>query len=181
MKLAYHFAPETLAFDGVSQVHKISGYDDYLLPQLATWLLPPEYDEKKERLTFSIEKQAWCVEARYVTVYAYLKNDGTRTKEFDDKSLVTEDYTLKKPSTQWDEWKNGNWVTNLSNQYIYEYAKVDATRSALYAKLTDPLEIELARKQRQGETDEVQLLSERINQLESKVKAENPYPAPPVN
>ncbi|AIW21142.1 hypothetical protein F0267_13985 [Vibrio coralliilyticus] len=176
MKIAYHYAPQTFLFAGTSQVHKVTGYDDYVLPQLATWLDLPEFIGSKQQLRFSVENQQWYIEDKPIEVIAYLKTDSSKTRAFTDKSVVTDDYTLVEPTTLFDEWINNVWVTNLSNKYIHDYAQVDATRSALYTQLTDPLESELARKQRQGKTDEVQMLSERINELEAKIKAENPYP-----
>lgn len=111
----------------------------------------------------------------------YNKSDCTKSEVVFELGPIKESFTHDKPLTEFDERIKGAWVTNLSNKYIHDYAQVDATRSALYTYLTDPLESELARKQRQGETDEVQVLSDRINKLEAKVKAENPYPKPPVN
>ncbi|OEE30737.1 hypothetical protein A1QO_15505 [Vibrio genomosp. F10 str. ZF-129] len=180
MKVAYHYDPKTLVYLGKSNVDNIAGYEDYILPQFATWVATAEFDEKTEQAKFDVQNQKWLVEPKPVEVTAYHKQTH-ESKVFDDASLVTDEYTLEKPSTQWDEWINDSWVTNLSNKYIHDYAQVDATRSTLYTQLTDPLESELARKARQGKTDEVQVLSNRINELEAKIKAENPYPEAPIN
>ncbi|CAK2903221.1 Tail fiber assembly protein [Vibrio crassostreae] len=180
MKIAYHYDYKTLIYQGESQIHKVAGYDEYILPQFSTWVAKPDFDEVTEQGQFDIKNQKWLVELKPVQVTAYHKKTQ-ELKVFADASLVSGEYTLKKPSTQWDEWINNAWITNKSDKYIHDYAQVDATRSALYTKLTDPLESELARKQRQGETGEVQVLSARINALEAKVKAENPYPTPPTN
>lgn len=179
MKIAYHYDYQTLIYQGESQIHRVTGYDDYILPQLSTWVTKPIFDEETEQAKFDATNQKWLVELKTVEVTAY--NKQTReSKVFDDTSLVTDDYSLEKPTTQWDEWIDDEWITNESNKYIHDYAQVDATRSALYTQLTDQLESELARKQRQGKADEVQVLSDRINELEAKIKAENPYPEAPI-
>ncbi|WP_253817459.1 hypothetical protein [Vibrio coralliilyticus] len=116
---------------------------------------------------------------RDVTIYD--ESDSTKSEIVSELGPIKEGFTTDKPLTEFDERIEGAWVTNLSNKYIHDYAQVDTTRSALYAQLTDPLESELARKQRQGKTDEVQVLSDRINELEAKIKAENPYPETPAN
>ncbi|NOH35619.1 hypothetical protein [Vibrio chagasii] len=180
MKIAYHYDYKTLVYQGESQIHKVAGYDEYILPQFSTWVPKTDFDEETEQAKFDVNDQNWVVELKPVKVTAYHKQTH-ESKVFDDASLVTGEYTLEKPLTQWDEWIDDSWVTNLSNKYIHDYAQVDATRSALYTQLTDPLESELARKQRQGKTNEVQILSDRINELEAKIKAENPYPEAPAN
>ncbi|MER2495743.1 hypothetical protein ABS858_06560 [Vibrio neptunius] len=180
MKIAYHYDYKTLIYQGESEVHKVAGYGEYILPQFSTWVANPAFDEETEQVKFDVKNQKWLVELKPVEVTAYHKKTR-ESKVFEDVSLVTDEYTLEQPLTQWDEWIDDYWVTNLSNKYIHDYAQVDATRSALYTQLTDPLESELARKQRQGKTDEVQMLSERINELEAKIKAENPYPDAPTN
>lgn len=180
MKIAYHYDYKTLIYQGESQIHKVAGYDEYILPQFSTWVAKPAFDEEDEQAKHDVKNQKWLVELKPIQATAYHKKTQ-EPKVFADASLVSDEYTLKKPSTQWDEWINDAWVTNQSNKYIHDYAQVDTTRSALYTKLTDPLESELARKQRQGETDEVQVLSDRINELEAKVQTENPYPTPPTN
>lgn len=116
---------------------------------------------------------------RGVTIYD--ESNCTKSEVVSELGPIKEGFTPDKPLTDFDERIEGVWVTNLSNKHIHDYAQVDATRSALYAQLTDSLENELARKQRQGKTDEVQVLSERIDELEAKIKAENPYPEMPTN
>ncbi|AYV21114.1 hypothetical protein [Vibrio mediterranei] len=180
MKIAYHYDYKTLIYQGESKVHKLAGYDEYILPQFSTWVAKPAFNKETEQAKFDVKNQKWLVELKPVEVTAYHKQTR-ESKAFSDAPLVTDEYTLKKPLTQWDEWINDSWVTNLSNKYIHDYAHVDTTRTALYTKLTDPLENELARKKRQGKTDEVQVLSDRINELEAKIKAENPYPEAPAN
>ncbi|KZX57492.1 hypothetical protein A3712_04505 [Vibrio sp. HI00D65] len=180
MKTAYHYDYKTLIYQGESKVHKVAGYDEYILPQFSTWLAKPAFDEDTEQAKYDVNNQKWLVELKPVEVTAYNKQTH-ESKVFDGTYLITDEYTIQKPTTQWDEWIDESWVTNLSNKYIHDYAQVDATRSALYTQLTDPLENELARKQRQGKTDAVQMLDERINELEDKIKAENPYPEAPTN
>ncbi|NOJ22176.1 hypothetical protein [Vibrio coralliilyticus] len=131
------------------------------------------------------DKSGKAIDSEYIEdhrgVTIYDESDCTKSEVVSELGPIKEGFTPDKPLTEFDERIEGVWVTNLSNKYIHDYAQVDATRSALYTQLTDPLESELARKQRQGKTDEVQMLSERINELEAKIKAESPYPEAPTN
>ncbi|MBF4354464.1 phage tail protein, partial [Vibrio anguillarum] len=65
-------------------------------------------------------------------VTTYLKSDCTQQKEFDDKTLVTDDYTLDVPKSRFDEWINNEWVTNLQNQYQAQVQQVTDKRAYLY-------------------------------------------------
>ncbi|MCY9805332.1 hypothetical protein OTK51_18065 [Vibrio scophthalmi] len=108
-------------------------------------------------------------------VMAYHKKTQEE-KEFDYAHQVTEEFTQSKPSTLWDEWTNDCWVTNTQQKYIDEYAEVDAVRESLYRQMIDPLEGEAARKARQGKTEDAQMFYDRIDEIEAKIKAENPFP-----
>ncbi|WP_185839437.1 hypothetical protein, partial [Vibrio cholerae] len=118
MKIAYLYDPQTFFYSGFIQVHKLDGYDHYILPQLATWIAPQQFDEKTHQARFNLKASSWVVEPKLIKVTAYLKSDCTKQKEFDDVTLVTDDYTLKKPPTQFDEWIDGEWVTDISAKYI---------------------------------------------------------------
>ncbi|MGD8230715.1 hypothetical protein [Vibrio sp. TRT 1302] len=179
MKLAYHYDYESHAFTGTSQIQKVAGYDEYIVPQFATWNTTPEFDEETEQAKFDVKNQKWFVEFKPVVVTGYHKQTH-QLKVFDDASLVTDEYTLEKPSTRWDEWTNGAWVTNLRKIYISDYAQVDATRESLYRAQTDPLENEARRLERSGATaQELQVYYDRIDDLVAKIKADNPWPVNP--
>ncbi|WP_418114560.1 hypothetical protein RJD40_20730 [Vibrio scophthalmi] len=109
----------------------------------------------------------------------YDESDCTKSEVVFELGPIKDGYTQTKPLTDFDEWINNTWVTNESNKYIYDYALNDAKREVLYRQLTDTLEIEYARKVRQGKTGDALILSERIDELESKIKADNPWPIPP--
>lgn len=121
---------------------------------------------------------AWEVKDRFIKVTAYNK-ETKQPKEFDDKSLVTDDYTLLKPSTQFDEWINDAWVTNEQAQYEAQVQQVDATRRALYLNV-DALRNEAAMI-RAVEADETKAADydEQAKALYLKIRDENPWPEPP--
>lgn len=123
----------------------------------------------------------WVKKERQVKVTAYLKDDGVKTKEFDDKSLVDDNYTLEKPSTQWDEWNGTAWVTNQSNKYIAEYDQVDSARRDAYRNVSDPLYMEALRKEARGLTDDAADFRNQADAAVELIKAENPWPTPPTN
>lgn len=126
---------------------------------------------------------AWMKKKRHIKVTAYLKSDATKSKEFDDESLVTDEYTLEKPLTQWDEWINNAWVTNESNKYIAEYNQVDDARRAAYFHVVTPLIDEAKIKRDLIKTPEAIAEADELEQqalaARQKILAENPWPTPP--
>ncbi|NNN99099.1 phage tail protein [Vibrio sp. B1-2] len=112
-------------------------------------------------------------------VTAYLKSDCTQQKEFDDKTLVTDDYTLDVPKTRFDEWINDEWVTNLQNQYQAQVQQVTDKRAYLYLDV-DRLANE-GKRILDIEGDEAKAEEYRLqaNALYLKIRSENPWPTPP--
>ncbi|EHU0382550.1 phage tail protein [Vibrio cholerae] len=119
------------------------------------------------------------IKAPYVKVTAYLKSDCTKQKEFDDVTLVTDDYTLKKPATQFDEWIDDDWVTNISNQYIDEFDQVDNLRRGLYFAMVDPLVSEANIKRLQGKEAEAIELERQAIAAREKIQLDHPWPVNP--
>lgn len=121
----------------------------------------------------------WQVKTRFEKVIAYHKQTQ-QPKQFDDKSLVADEYTLIKPSTKYDDWIDSAWVTDISKKYIADYAQVDAIRESLYRTQTDPLENKTRRLERSGTTaQELQVYYDRVDELVAKIKADNPWPVKP--
>ncbi|TCW22637.1 hypothetical protein [Vibrio crassostreae] len=178
MKLAYHYDYKTLIYQGESKVHKVAGYDEYILPQFSTWVANPTFDQETEQAKFDVNNQKWVVELKPVEVTAHNKQNH-KTKVFDDASLVTDEYTLEKPVTQWDEWINDAWVTNESNKYIAEYDQVDSARRAAYREVSDPLYMEAWRKESKGLVDEAAAFRQQADAAVELIQAENPWPTPP--
>lgn len=134
---------------------------------------------------FSDENCKWVVKQRQVSTIAY--NKQTQKQQlFDDESLVTDDYTLLKPVTQFDEWINNAWVTNKQTQYEAQVKQVDATRRSLYLNV-DALRNEAAMI-RMLSTDETKAADEakaadyerQAKDLYLKIRNENPWPTAPT-
>lgn len=128
---------------------------------------------------------SWSVKERFVKVTAY----NTQTKqpqEFDDKTLVTDGYTLLKPSTQFDEWINNAWVTNEQAQYEAQVQQVDATRRALYLNVdalrNEAVMIRMLSTDETKSADEAKAADydEQAKALYLKIRDENPWPTPPT-
>lgn len=136
-------------------------------------------DENDQVPYWPTEQSKWVVKTRFEKCTAY--NKQTREpKEFDDKTLVTDEYTLEKPTTQYDEWLNNAWVTNQQAQYEAQVQQVDATRRALYLN-ADALRNEAAMI-RAIEEDEAKAADydEQAKALYLKIREENPWPEPPI-
>lgn len=175
MKTAYHYDYKTLIYQGQSQIHEVPGYDNYILPQFSTWVAKPDFDEETEQANFDVKNQKWLVELKLVEAMAYHKQTR-EPKVFDDESLVTDEYTLKKPLTPWDEWMDGGWITNESNRYIDGYNNADDTRRHLYLTICDPLMAEANIKRLQGHEIEAKEYEQQALFLRVKIQQENPYP-----
>ncbi|EOG7734446.1 phage tail protein [Vibrio cholerae] len=119
------------------------------------------------------------IKAPYVKVTAYLKSDCTKPKEFDDVTLVAEDYTLKEPATRFDEWIDDAWVTNVSAQYIAEFDQVDNLRRQLYFTMVDPLVSEANIKRLQGKEAEAIELERQAIAAREKIQLDHPWPVNP--
>lgn len=180
MKTAYHYDYKTFIYQGESQIHKVAGYVEYILPQFSTWVTKPVFDEVTEQAQFDITNQKWLVELKLVEVVTYHKLNH-ESKVFADASLVSDEYTLEKPATQWDEWINDVWVTNKSNQYIAEYNQIDNVRRGQYAQMCDPLIAEANIKRLQGFEDDAQAIETQTLAVRDKIQAANPWPTPPTN
>lgn len=114
---------------------------------------------------------------RGLTVYD--KSNCLNSDEVSELGQVKEGFTKLAPASNFDKWDGEKWVTDVDAKYIHDYAQVDEVRSLLYSQLTDSLENELARKKRQGKLDEVKILSDRIDEIEMKIKIDNPWPIKP--
>ncbi|WP_393922349.1 hypothetical protein [Vibrio cholerae] len=125
------------------------------------------------------KKCFWQVKKRFEKVTAYLKSNCTHQKEFDDVTLVTDDYTLKKPPTQFDEWIDGEWVTDISAKYIDEFNAIDNIRRSLYAQVVDPLIAEAVVKRLKGNEAEAIELEKQGLAAREKIQLENPWPVNP--
>ncbi|HFG1770853.1 TPA: phage tail protein [Vibrio cholerae] len=121
----------------------------------------------------------WQVKKRFEKATAYLKSNCTQQKEFNDVTLVTDDYTLKEPATRFDEWIDDAWVTNISNQYIDEFDQVDNLRRHLYFTMVDPLVSEANIKRLQGKEAEAIELERQAIAAREKIQLENPWPVNP--
>ncbi|MCG6368899.1 hypothetical protein [Vibrio fluvialis] len=123
----------------------------------------------------------WQVKTRFEKATAYHK-ETRQPKAFEDKSKVTDDYTLKAPTTQFDNWGNvtNDWQTDLQAQYEAEVQQVTNTRESLYVQIVDRLNNE-AKMIRRVEGDEAKA-AEYEAQADAaylKIRADNPWPIAP--
>ncbi|MCL9783668.1 hypothetical protein M9194_19775 [Vibrio sp. S4M6] len=186
MKEAYNFNPQTFLFSGKSKVYQVKGYDGYILPQFSTWLETPTFNRETQQCKFDKASGAWSIQDKPQPVIAYSKTSRAK-KEFDDVSLVTDDYTIVPPSTEFDEWceDSCSWVTNESNKHISEYNEVDDTRRRLYSVMVTPLVDEAYIKRNLVKTEkalsEADDLEKQALAARLKIQAENPWPPAPTD
>ncbi|GIB00791.1 phage tail protein [Vibrio cholerae] len=119
------------------------------------------------------------IKAPYVKVTAYLKSDCRKQKEFDDVTLVTGDYTLKKPATQFDEWMDGEWVTDVQSQYQWNVNQVSETRYRLYLEVDRLRNEAVSIAETENDLDKAREYKLQADALYLKIRAENPWPVNP--
>ncbi|WNJ96528.1 hypothetical protein RND59_05385 [Vibrio ruber] len=114
---AYHYSSESGLFVGTSTVFIEDGYDHYIKPQCATFTPPQEFDSTTQQCRYLRESDSWTVEYIPPQVTAYNKKTQQK-KLFDDESLITDEYTLLEPDTEFDVWddKTELWVTDTNAQ-----------------------------------------------------------------
>lgn len=183
MKLAhYHF--KTGEYLGVVDAVKNIKSKDFMVPPYHTPESPTSELKENEYHAFldsngnvprDYKSGAWVVKERFVKVTAYNK-ETKQPKEFDDKYLVADDYTLLNPATQFDEWIDNAWVTNEQAKYESQVQQVYTNRRHLYANV-DALRSEAAMI-RMVEQDESKAADyeRQAKDLYLKIRDENPWP-----
>ncbi|HDI3307409.1 TPA: phage tail protein [Vibrio cholerae] len=104
--------------------------------------------------------------------------DGS-TKEIDEQDLIPEGWTDKERKTAFDRWMDGEWVTDLSAQYIAEFDQVDNLRRGLYFAMVDPLVSEANIKRLQGKEAEALELEKQGLAAREKIQLDHPWPVNP--
>ncbi|GAA03235.1 hypothetical protein [Photobacterium leiognathi] len=114
-----------------------------------------------------------------------------RTQEL--LGAIDEQFTLLKPQSSFDEWDGYQWVTNVRDQYVFNYNDVDNRRRRIYSQSVDPLmkerEIKLSQAEilesegniaeAENKRQEAKDYQIRALQLREKIQRENPYPINP--
>ncbi|MBY8122899.1 hypothetical protein KW497_02730 [Vibrio fluvialis] len=123
----------------------------------------------------------WQVKTRFEKVTAYNK-ETKEPKQFDDKTLVTDEYTLIQLPHQCVTWVEelGDWEVDTQAKYEAEVKQVTNTRESLYVQIVDRLNNE-AKMIRRVEGDETKA-AEYEAQADAaylKIRADNPWPVAP--
>ncbi|EGR1464703.1 phage tail protein [Vibrio cholerae] len=100
-------------------------------------------------------------------------------KEIDEQELIPEGWTDKERKTAFDRWNDGEWVTDLSAQYIAEFDQVDNLRRGLYFAMVDPLVSEANIKRLQGKEAEAIELERQAIAAREKIQLDHPWPVNP--
>ncbi|ELJ8444289.1 hypothetical protein RUK59_003274 [Vibrio cholerae] len=105
--------------------------------------------------------------------------DCTVSETVNALGKIKEGFTDKKPKTRWDKWTDGEWVTDLSAQYIDEFNAIDNIRRSLYAQVVDPLIAEAVVKRLKGNEAEAIELEKQCLAAREKIQLENLWPVNP--
>lgn len=78
---------------------------------------------------------SWVKKEKLVKVTAYHKQTKAQ-KEFDDKSLVTDEYTLKEPPTPYHDFVGSDWIPNKEKAKNAKRSEINNWRTALEGEET---------------------------------------------
>lgn len=141
MKIAYLYSPITMEFLGTRNIELTNGYEDYRLPQCATWANPEDVGELAEFQCYVFSDLAWQIEADYRNQTIYSTENGEMSETVDYIGEIEDGYTLKKPQTTYDKWSTDQreWVTDVEAQKagIVEQNKRDAITTKYNATYAD--------------------------------------------
>ncbi|PMM39155.1 DUF4376 domain-containing protein [Vibrio splendidus] len=127
---AHHYNPSTLLYTHSTVLSTPAGYKAPLIPQCALSTPLPEYDPGTQDLKVNLTDCVWQVLDKQMAVTAYHKQTKAQ-KEFDDKSLVTDEYTLKEPPTPYHDFVGSDWVASKEKAANAKFAEINNWRTAL--------------------------------------------------
>ncbi|EGR4148487.1 hypothetical protein ACSL9B_001630 [Vibrio cholerae] len=105
--------------------------------------------------------------------------DCTVSETVNELGPIKEGFTDKKPKTRWDKWIGGDWVTDLSAQYIDEFDAIDNIRRSLYVQVVDPLIAEAVVKRLKDNEAEALELEKQGLAAREKIQLDHPWPVNP--
>lgn len=124
----------------------------------------------------------WQVKTRFEKVTAYSK-ETKESKQFDDKTLVTDEYTLTKPPHQYVTWSEelGDWQVDTQAKYEAKVQQVSAIRESLYVQIVDRLNNEAKMIRRiEGNEAKAAEYEAQADAAYVKIRDDNPWPELPV-
>ncbi|MEC7308526.1 DUF4376 domain-containing protein [Vibrio crassostreae] len=132
---AHHYNPNTLLYTHSTVLSVPAGYKAPLVPQCALLTPLPEYDPSTQDLKVNLTDCVWLVLDKHVAVTAYHKQTKAQIG-FDDKSLVTDEYTLKKPPTPYHDFVGGDWIASKEKAANAKRAEINNWRTELEGEET---------------------------------------------
>lgn len=85
-------------------------------------------------------------------------------------------WTFEKSISEFDEWGDGEWVTNEQALFECKMVEVDDIRRSLYSSMVDPLISEANIERLQGNEEAAVELENQAIAAREKIRAENPWP-----
>lgn len=175
------FNKETLIINQTALIARcVAG--QYQIPRTA--LLKQPLEEKDGyQVCAVLDANGYAIDSEYVEDHRdktiYQTQDCKQSKTVEKLGSIEDGWTLLKPTTQFDEWIDGEWITNKQRQYEAELLQVESTRRALYTNV-DALRNE-ASMIRTVEKDEAKAADyeQQAIALYLKIRDENPWPTPP--
>ncbi|CAH9015911.1 DUF4376 domain-containing protein [Vibrio phage 150E35-1] len=119
--------------------------DRFVIPPYQTPIKPPSevladnafwaYLDEDDHPVRVHDLGSWVKKERLVKVTAYHKQTKA-LKEFDDRSLLTDEYTLKEPPTPYHDFVGNDWSANIEKAANAKRAEINNWRIALEGEET---------------------------------------------
>ncbi|TCW17363.1 virus tail fiber assembly protein lambda gpK [Raoultella sp. BIGb0138] len=109
----------------------------FTLPEGYTMVTPPE---NKPGYTVSWNGIEWGYLEDYRGKTAYLKNNGSAITVTNPGPLPNE-YTFTAPTTQYDEWEDGEWHTNADALKAAQVASAKERKNLLWVEASDEIAV----------------------------------------
>lgn len=135
--VVYGYHPMTLEYIGKSdcQIPSHTG-----LPAYATDERPPLKGEG-EAVVFDTVADTWKLVPDHRGKVVYSTETGAALGIITMPGEIKEGQTLAEPTTQWDKWVNGVWVTDDAERLEHVYAENARKKASLIAEATNEIEI----------------------------------------
>ncbi|WP_311567225.1 hypothetical protein [Photobacterium arenosum] len=159
----------------------IPGYHSPKSVPDSNWLLADEYFaylDENDKPPRRWQDGNWTILKEKVPTTGWLKSDCTQSRQFDDASEVTEDYTPDKPATLFDYWTDSGWQTDQQAKFEAEVKAVNIIRRQKYAQISDPLLSESLMLRELGDDISAEATKQQALEWYQKIKDDHPWPQP---
>tara|TARA_R110001583_G_scaffold15059_2_gene62455 strand:+ start:19364 stop:19897 length:534 start_codon:yes stop_codon:yes gene_type:complete len=106
----------------------------------------------------------------------YSTIDLTQSMIIEELGDIGNGWTFNKPTTEFDTWYEGVWVTDEQAIFEAKIINIDNVRRSFYSSMSDPLISEATIERLQGNENKAIELENQAIAAREKIRSENPWP-----